>query len=191
MSLKNSFLILFLLLIFSCQPRDSFNPIVFDNSVLEKFSISSKNILIKDFYNPTFSETNIENQINIVPIVRLKNWLNSNFVTIGNENKLIINILDASITRVEIENFDAKKYEDKFIYSYKISYLLEFELFDNTDFLIANTLVKSIRTTTSSKFISLNELEYITDELTLFALKDLSRESKLQLSNYMNEYLLD
>ena len=84
-----------------------------------------------------------------------------------------------------------KKYEDKFIYSYKISYLLEFELFDNTDFLIANTLVKSIRTTTSSKFISLNELEYITDELTLFALKDLSRESKLQLSNYMNEYLLD
>ncbi len=191
MFLKNSILILFILLIVSCQPKEKFNPIIFDNSQLEKFFISSKKIIVNDSYKPIFSKNNIENQLRVSPIVRLKSWINNNISQIGNENTLKINILDASISRIEIENKDAKKYEGKNIYSYKISYLLEYELYDNSDILISNTIVESIRSTTSNKYVSLNELEIITDEIVLLALKELVKESKVQLKKYMGGYILD
>ena len=57
-------------------------------------------------------------------------WHNKNILKIGNENKLVINILDASITKNEIENVDAKKYEEKTIYKYELFFLVEYELYD-------------------------------------------------------------
>ena len=76
-----------------------------------------------------------------------------------------------------------------FIINEKFFTSLEYELYDDIDFLIANTLVESKRSTTSQKYISINESEIIINELLLNALKDFTKETKLLLSMYMSEYI--
>ena len=188
MYLKSSFtLILFLVL--SCQPVEILRPIEIDTSNLDTISIYSKNIEINKKYNSVFSQNNIEEQIQKSPIDVIVEWHNKNILKIGNENKLVINILDASITKKEIENVDAKKYEEKTIFKYELSFLVEYELYDNSGFLEANTTVETSRSTTSQKYISLNEVELIINDLLFKAMKDYINEAKNQLSIYMGDYL--
>ena len=188
MYLKSSFtLILFLVL--SCQPVEILSPIEIDTLNLDTISIYSKNIEINKKYNSVFSQNNIEEQIQKSPIDIFVEWHNKNILKIGNENKLVINILDASITKNEIENVDAKKYEEKTIYKYELFFLVEYELYDDSGFLKANTTVQTSRSTTSQKYISLNEVEIIINELLLITMKDYINETKNQLSIYMGDYL--
>ncbi|MDC3023339.1 hypothetical protein OA170_00505 [Pelagibacteraceae bacterium] len=188
MYLKSSFtLILFLVL--SCQPVEILRPIKIDTSNLDTISIYSKNIEINKKYNSVFSQNNIEEQIQKSPIDIIVEWHNKNILKIGNENKLVINILDASITKKEIENVDAKKYGEKTIFKYELFFLVEYELYDDSGFLEANTTVESSRSTTSQKYISLNEVELIINDLIFKAMKDYINEAKNQLTIYMGDYL--
>ncbi len=188
MYLKNS-LILILLMVLSCQPVEILKPIEINTSQLDIISINSKDIEINKKYNPVFSQNNIEEQIQKSPIDIIVEWHNKNILKIGNENKLVINILDASITKNEIENVDAKKYEEKTIFKYELFFLVEYELYDSSGFLEANTTVETSRSTTSQKYISLNEVELIINDLLLEAIKDFINETKNQLSIYMGDYL--
>ena len=188
MYLKSSFtLILFLVL--SCQPVEILRPIEIDTSNLDTISIYSKNIDINKKYNSVFSQNNIEEQIQKSPIDVIVEWHNKNILKNGNENKLVINILDASITKNEIENVDAKKYEEKTIYKYELFFLVEYELYDNSGILKANTTVETSRSTTSQKYISLNETEIIINDLLFQTMNDYINETKNQLSIYMGNYL--
>ena len=188
MYLKNSLIFIFLIVL-SCQPVEILKPIDIDTSQLDIISINSKNIEINKKYNSVFSQNNIEEQIQKSPIDVIVEWHNTNVLNIGNENKLIINILDASITKNEIKNVDAKKYEEKTIFKYEIFFLVEYELYDSSNFLLANTTVEASRSTTSQKYISLNEREIIINDLLFEAMKDYINEAKNQLSIYMGEYL--
>ena len=188
MYLKSSFtLILFLVL--SCQPVEILRPIEIDTSNLDTISIYSKNIEINKKYNSVFSQNNIEEQIQKSPIDVIVEWHNKNILKIGNENKLVINILDASITKNEIENVDAKKYEEKTIYKYELFFLVEYELYDDSGFLKANTTVQTSRSTTSQKYISLNEVEIIINELLLTTMKDYIKETIIYLYGRLLKYL--
>ena len=188
MYLKNSLIVIFFFIL-SCQPVEILKPVEIDISNFDKISINTKEIEINTKYNPVFAKNNIEDQIQNPPIDIIIKWNNENIIKLGNENKLVINILDASITKNEIENTDAKKYEEKTIFQYKIFFLVEYKLYDNSDFLLANTTVESTRSTTSQKFISLNENDIIINELLIAALQDFTNEAKSQLSIYMSEYL--
>ena len=68
-------------------------------------------------------------------------------------------------------------------------FLVEYELYDDSGFLKANTIVQTSRSTTSQKYISLNEVEIIINELLLTTMKDYINETKNQLSIYMGDYL--
>ncbi len=178
-----------LFLIFSCQPVEIREPIKFDNSGLEKILFNADKSIINIKYNPLFSEQNIEDQINNPPIKVLQSWMKDNISFNGNENILIINIIDASIYRKEIENVDAQKYEEKTIYLYQIFFLVEYELYDNDKNLLANATVENYRSTTSQKFISLNETENIINDLIFLTLKDFTNESKSMINLYMGKYI--
>ena len=188
MYLKNS-LIVILFFVLSCQPIEILKPIEIDIANFEKISINTKEIEINTKYNPVFSKNNIEDQIQSPPIELMIKWNNENIIKLGNENKLVINILDASITKNEIENIDAKKYEEKTIFKYELFFLVEYELYDDSGFLKANTTVQTSRSTTSQKYISLNEVEIIINELLITTMKDYINETKNQLSIYMGDYL--
>ena len=189
MYLKNS-LIVILFFVLSCQPVEILKPVEIDISNFEKISINTKEIEINTMYNPVFAKNNIEDQIQNPPIDIMIIWNNENITNLGNENKLVINILDASITKNEIENIDAKKYEEKTIFKYELSFLVEYELYDDSGFLTANTTVETSRSTTSQKYISLNETEIIINDLLFLTLKDYINETKKQLSIYMGKYLI-
>ena len=188
MYLKIRIFFLFLLII-SCQPIETIKPVEIENKNFPKISINVKNVLINIKYDSVFSDENIEDQVESPPLKIITDWNKENINIFGNENTLIINIIDASIYRSEIENTDAKKYEEKTIYKYKIFYLVEYQLFDDSDILLANTTVESSRSTTSRKYISLNERELIINDLTYNSLKDFSTEAKSLFETYMLEYL--
>ena len=188
MYLKNS-LIVILFFILSCQPVEILKPVEIDISKFDKISINTKEIEINTKYNPIFAKNNIEDQIQNSPIDIMIKWNNENIIKLGNENKLVINILDASIKKNEVENIDAKKYEEKTIFKYELFFLVEYELYDNSGFLKANSTVETSRSTTSQKYISLNETEIIINDLLFLAMKDYIKEAKNQLSIYMKDYL--
>ena len=188
MYLKNSlFLILFFIL--SCQPVEILKPIEIDISKLEKISINAKEVEVNIKYNSIFSQNNIEDQVANPPIDLMQLWNKENIIKLGNENKLIVNILISSLTKSEIDNVDAKKYEEKTIYKYKLFFLVEYELYDSSGFLKSNATVETSRSTTSQKYISLNETELIINDLLILAMKDYIKETKNQLSIYMSDYL--
>ena len=188
MYLKNSF-ILILFIIISCQPVEILKPIEIEASRFEKISINAEQIEVNKKYNSVFAKSNIEDQIQTSPINLIAEWNSENIIKLGNENKLVINILDASIKKTEIMNVGAKKYEEKTIFNYELFYLVEYELYDSSGFLIANTTVDTSRSTTSQKYISLNDTEIIINDLLILALKDYINETKNQLSIYMGNYL--
>tara|TARA_B100001029_G_scaffold174875_1_gene175521 strand:+ start:493 stop:1062 length:570 start_codon:yes stop_codon:yes gene_type:complete len=188
MSFKNSFFIP-LLFIFACQPVEIISPVEFDNSNFNKISINAKEISIKVSYKSIFSQENIEDQISKTPLEILESWLSGNIKNFGNQNKILINIIDASIFRKEIKNTSAKKYEEKIIFLYEVFFLVEYELYDDNDYLLANTTVETYRSTTSNKYISLNESELIINDLLNNSLKDFTKETDSLLKIYMSEYL--
>ena len=188
MYLKNSYFLV-IIFIFSCQPVELISPVNFDNSNFDKISINAKEIVVNIKYEPIFSEENIEGQLTNPPINIIKSWIKENFSYFGNENKLAINIIDASIYRKEIINSEAKKYEEKTIYLYEVFFLVEYELYDDNDYIIANTTVENSRSTTSQKYISLNESELIINDLLFLSIKDFIKETKTMTNIYMGEYL--
>ena len=188
MFLKNSILII-LFFIISCQPVEIISTPEIDNDKLKTILINAKEVTIINKYNPIFSDKNIEDQVTNPPIMVLKNWLNENIKIFGNQNKLIINILDSSIYKTEIENVNAKNYEEKTIFLYEIFYLVEYELYDDSNYLLANSTVEVSRSTTSQKYISLNQLDLIINDLLVKSLRDFVNETQRMLTLYMNEFV--
>ena len=68
--------------------------------------------------------------------------------------------------------------------------LVEFILYDDSNFLLANTIVESNRTTTSGKYISLHESSIIIDTLILDCLKDFSIKTEQLTKTHMGKYIL-
>ena len=189
MYLTNKLASLFLLLfILACTPVEIISPFENDISKFVKISVNSNKITVNSDYNPVFSENNIEDQLKNPPILQIQNWIKQNIRNFGNQNELVINILDASITKKEIDNLEAKKYEEKTIYLYEVFFLVEYELYDDFGYLLANTTVESSRSTTSHKFISLNETELIINDVITKSLFDFTNESKSMIQLYMQEY---
>ena len=69
-------------------------------------------------------------------------------------------------------------------------YILEFVLYDDNDLILATTVVEAKHSTTSGKFISLNEKENIVDTLILDTLIDVSLKSEELLKKHMFEFVL-
>ena len=188
MFLKNSIIFIFLF-IFSCQPVELIEPVKIENSLLENIQVNAKNINLNTSYNPIFSEENIEDQIKVSPLAIITSWNNENITAFGYENKFEITILEAAITKKEINNNDAKKYEEKTLFKYEVFFLVEYKLYDDSDILIANVSVESKRTTTSQKYISLNETDLIITDLINKTLIDFTKEAKILIKDYMGNYI--
>ncbi len=178
------------LVIYSCQPIEKIDHVVFDNNQFSQYDILSGSIEIIEIFEKKISEPYIGHSIKVSPSQRIINWVNDNFKAIGNENKFTITILDASLIQTKFENEQAKNFDEKVNYKYKLSYLVEFSLYDNSKNLISSILVESSRSTTSGLYISIQEKENIINELIYESLSDVSNESKQLLNKYMDNYIL-
>ena len=116
--------------------------------------------------------------------------MSQNIGIFGSQNKLVINIVDASLKKTERENKNQKKYQEKTEFFYEINFFIAFELYDDNDFMLSTINAETKRTTTSSKFLSLSEKERILDTLILDALIDVSVKSDELLKEHMSQYLL-
>lgn len=181
--------ILFIFII-SCQPIEQNQEVVFDNSQLSKFEILANTIETKVIFEKKITEPYIGHTVQISPSQRVVNWLNDNFKTIGNQNRLEVDILDASLIEKKFQNKNATNFDNKINYKYELFYLIEFSLYDDYNKLIASTLVETRRSTTSGVYISLDEKEKIVNDLVYLSLVDLSFEAHKLLKKYMSNYIL-
>ena len=191
--LKNKnkiFIFIILVFISSCQKVEILDPIVFDYNQFTKVSINAekKNTII--FYEPKFVEPFIDHSLDNSPILYFNNWTKNNIQTFGTNNRFEINVIDASVRKTEIPNVDSKKYEEKTIFLYEVNYLVEFVIYDDSNFKLASTIVEANRTTTSGKYISLIEAERIIDDMIYKCLKDFSNKSKELIQHHMKQYIL-
>tara|TARA_B100000029_G_C17426623_1_gene906311 strand:- start:40 stop:609 length:570 start_codon:yes stop_codon:yes gene_type:complete len=183
------FLYLFIFLL-GCQPIEKIDYVVFDNNQLSNFKILTNSIEIIEIFEKKISDPYIGHTLKVDPSERIRDWINNNFLAVGNENKFKVLILDASITQNKFENKDAKNFDEKTNYKYELNYLIEFTLYDSYNNFIASTLVESSRSTTSGIYISLDEKENIINDLIYQSLKDLSNESKKLLIKFMRDFIL-
>ena len=189
--MKKLIIILFFLSVtFACQPIEKIDQVVFDNNQFSKFNIQSNSIIINQVFENKISEPYIGHTLKINPSQRIINWVDDNFKAIGNENSFNVTILDASISKTQVENKEAKNFDEKNNYKYKLFYLIEFNLYDDSNKLLASTLVETSRSTTSGIYISIQEKEIIIENLIYQSLIDISDESKSLLNKYMSNYIL-
>ena len=195
MLIYNNFLQFFILLIFlfavsSCNKIEILDEIVFDYDQLPKIFFSAEQKKVKETYETKFSDPFIDYSLPKPPKEHLKSWIESNFAIIGTENKLIINIIDSSLTKSEVANANAKKYEEKTIYLFEINYLAEYILYDDSNAILSSTTVETKRSITSGKFISLMESDRIIESLILDALIDFAKKTEELIKIHMSGYIL-
>ena len=126
------------------------------------------------------------------PTTRIISWLENNVSNFGTENKLVIDIQNASITRKDIDteikvSGIVKKQNE---YLYELNLRVFFILYNDSSQILATTKTEVFLSTTSNKFISLNERNQILDNLTKGALKELSNKSVELLKLHMSAYIL-
>ena len=195
MLIYNNFLQFFILLIFlfavsSCNKIEVLDEIVFDYDQLPKIVFSAEQKKVIETYETIFSDPFIDYSLPKPPKEHLKSWIESNFAIIGTKNKLIINIIDSSLTKSEVANANAKKYEEKTIYLFEINYLAEYILYDDSNAILSSTTVETKRSITSGKFISLMESDRIIESLILDALTDFAKKTEELIKIHMSGYIL-
>ena len=184
-------IILFLsFFIFSCQPIEKLDSVVFDNNQFSKFDILTATVEINEIFEKKLSNPYIGHTLKVDPSQRIINWVKDNFNAIGNEDIFTVTILDASLTQNEIKNSEAKNFDEKTNYKFELFYLIEFNLYDDSRNLVASTVLENSRSTTSGLYVSINEKETIVYDLVYQSLNDLSNEAKLLLPKYMGEFIL-
>jgi hypothetical protein len=189
--LKNNFF-LFIIFIFvvSCQPVEVIDDIVFDYSQFTKVSLIAETKNIKNLYEPKYSENYIDYSLSKPPITYLNQWLNANVNTFGNENLLEINVLNSSLKKSEIKNNELNKYKEKTIFLFEINYLVEFILYDNNNSILSSIIVEANRSTTSGKYISIQESEKIIDYLIFNSLRDFSNKAQELIKIHLKNFIL-
>lgn len=190
LNISKKYILIISFFLISCQPVEIIQEVVFDNTVLNKFNVVAEQKTINNLYELKYDEKYIDGSLTNPPLLRLNNWLNENFIIFGNENTFVINILDASIAKIERENSNKKKYEGKNEFFYELSFVVEYVLYSDNKIILATTKVQTNRTTTSSVYISLNEKELIIDNMILDALKDLSIKSNELIKKHMYKFVL-
>ena len=189
--LKNKFLFLLLFFILlSCQKIEILEDISFDYNELSKITINAEIKNVLNLYEPSFSEPYIDHSLILPPKFYLNKWINSNINIFGTENNILINILEASVKKSEIINIDKKKYEEKTIFLFEVNFLVEFILYDDSNLILAKTLVETNRTTTSAKYISIQENEKIIKTIIYDSLVDFSIKAKELIEFHMKKFIL-
>ena len=191
--LKNNLKNLILIVVtglFSCHPVAILDDVVFNYDQLPKIAISAEQKKIIELYESKFIEPYIDHSLENPPKEYLINWFEKNLNIIGTENSFVMNILDASLKKSEVPNINKKKYGEKTIFLFELSFLVEFILYDDSKFVLANSIVEAKRTTTSGKFISLLESERIIDTLILDCLNDFSKKSEELIQIHLNNFIL-
>jgi phosphotransferase system IIB component len=178
--------------LFSCQKTEFLDDIVFDNSVLYNLGINAEKKEIIVSYQAKLQEPFIDHVMLNPPTKRIVSWIEENISNFGTMNKLVINIVNASISRKEIETEEevAGIVRKKNEYHYTIEMIVDYDLYSDDDQILATTKVKVNRSTTSSNFLSLNERNQILDNLVLESLLDLSNKSVELLKIHMSEFVL-
>tara|TARA_Y100001970_G_scaffold266773_1_gene355865 strand:+ start:6170 stop:6748 length:579 start_codon:yes stop_codon:yes gene_type:complete len=187
---KNILIFISLFLLISCQSSTTTKEVIFDNSVMAKINFHTEKININNNYDMKLADSYIDYTIEKPPIFYLNGWIEENISYFGSENLLEINILQASLSKIERKIENNKSYVNQNEFYYELIYQIEFKILDDKINVLAKILSEVKRSTTSSNFISLNEEQQIIDNLILNSLTDLSFKTEELVQKHMYQYML-
>ena len=187
---KNIIIFLLFFLFTSCQSAKNTKEVIFDNSNMAKINFHAEKININNNYDMKLADSYIDYNIEKPPIFYLNGWIDENISYFGSENLLVINILQASLSKIERKIENNKNYVNQNEFYYELIYQIEFKILDDKFNILAKILSEVKRSTTSSNFISLNEEQQIIDNLILNSLTDLSFKTQELVQEHMYQYML-
>ena len=176
----------------SCKTVEKTNNIVFDYEQFSKITFLSSEIEIVNEFNQQFEEPYLDHLVNKGTNSRLTDWLNGNILGIGNENKLLISIIDSAVQGNKIPS--TTKLVGIFKKPDEIEYLLNldvnFFIYDDSNNLLGKTNVKLKRTTTSASRISLSERDRILEDLIYISIKEYTIKVEENVNKYLKSFVL-
>ena len=92
--------------------------------------------------------------------------------------------------KTEISNNELKKYKEKNIFLYELSFIVEFILYDDSNMILANSIVEAKRSTTSGKYISIQQSSLIIDDLIHDCILDFANKSKELIKLHLNNFVI-
>ncbi len=188
---KLKFLILFIIFgMYACQQIEIIDKVVFNYEQLPNLNINAEEKIITNLYEPKLVEPYVDHSMSNPPVNFLDEWFNNNINTFGTQNKLEINVIDASLKKSEIPNTSEKKYKEKTIFLFEINFLVEFVLYDDSNYILASSIVEAKSSTTSGKYISLHESERIIDTLIFNCIEDFTIKANDLINIHMKNYIL-
>jgi len=188
--LKNKIvLILAFFGLYSCQQVVTLDKMVFDYTQFSKITISAEQKNIST-YESNINDSYIGYYLEIPPNYYLNEWIENNIIIFGSENQLTVNIINASLKKSEVPNSDLNKNQEKKIFLFELIFIVEFILYDDYDTVLSSSIVETSRTTTSGKYISINETEKIIDNLIFDCLTDFSMKAKETIYLHMKNFII-
>ena len=191
---KNNFFICLFIFIFlqSCQSIEEFNKITFDYLQFEKLTFLANEMEIKNNYQPSFNEPYVDHLATSTPSKRFIEWVEQNVKVLGSENKLVIIIKEASITKSKFKNKEKvygiiKKPEE---IKYELNYDVLFVIYDDFEKIIGKSDVQVVRSITSEHSISLAKRDQVLEDLIYNSLKDLTFKSEESVNKFIKMYVL-
>tara|TARA_Y100001970_G_C14248387_1_gene869961 strand:- start:1586 stop:2164 length:579 start_codon:yes stop_codon:yes gene_type:complete len=191
--LKNKVNFIFFILIFwiySCQKIETLDKVAFNYEQLPTFVVSAEKMKIVNLYEAKFTDPYFDHSMTNPPVNILNEWFEKNINTLGAQNKFEINIIDASLKKTEIPNTSSKKYKEKTIFLYEVNFLTEFVLYDDSNNILGSSVVEAKSTTTSGKYISIQESENIIDSLVFNCLIDFANKAEELINMHLKNYIL-
>jgi len=190
--MKIFYYLLILTILHSCQSVEVVENVVFDYEQFPKLTFLANSIEINNKYKPTYDDPFVDHLIDTSPASRITEWIESNVKGFGVQNKLVITIEEASISYLD---FRSKEKIAGILYKpnevkYDLKYEIVFNIYNDFDIRMANTVAKVARSTTSLSSISLYEREQILNDLIHKSLKDLAIKSKELSKEYLSGYAL-
>lgn len=179
-----------ILSLLSCQTNEIATNISFNYDDIGKITISSREKKINNLYKSKYNSPYIDHSLPKPSVYFLNQWFKNNINTIGAENYFSMNIIESSLKKTEVENTSKKKYQEKKLFLFEINFIVEFILYDNLGIILSKTTVESSRSITSSKYVSINDVEKITKILIFNCLKDFSKKTDELMNIHFSEFIL-
>tara|TARA_Y100001970_G_scaffold274309_1_gene373850 strand:- start:303 stop:881 length:579 start_codon:yes stop_codon:yes gene_type:complete len=188
--LKKFFILIALLfLIISCQSSKTIEEVIFDNNKMAKVSFRAENLKINNTYEMILEDPYIDYAIEKPPLFYLNEWIKNNITNFGSENFVEIDIIQASLSKIERKIENKKKYVNQNEFYYELNYKIELKILNDNSQTLSKVKSEVKLSTTSGNFISLNEEELIINNLILNSLTDLSFRTEELVKKHMDQHI--
>jgi hypothetical protein len=169
--------------------RPVFPDIRFTN--LPRLQLEVASVEIKDEFQPTFREPNVEHLFPVTPEHAVENWAKDRLQAVGTSLRARVRIIDASVKEVELPRTQGitGAFTTDQAQRYDANVEVAVEIIDDRGFALRSVSAKAARSQSVKEGITPNDREQAWYDLTKALMNDLNQELEKQMLANFGTYL--